>query len=177
MNEIFCGSSCVKFILDKYGKIDKKLNIKMKWISELAICLKKNGFDNIKLICFNSNLYNDYQKLKKDNINFEGFKLLKKCENINILINEIPLTKEELIKEIMESAYIILCVESSKLNHNRNMSGGHFIILNGLIKKKVKVIIPRKNEYEYKCDKLQNIIKYCQGFGAWRILIREENND
>ncbi|MEG0977558.1 MAG: hypothetical protein RSF02_03295 [Bacilli bacterium] len=54
------------------------------------------------------------------------------------------------------------------------MNGGHFIILDGILNNKVKVINPIKERYEYKLEEPKNIIKYCKNYGSWRILIKED---
>ena len=74
-------------------------------------------------------------------VNFE-------CIKNNIHINEIKLSKMELLKEVKENKFIVLCVESSVFN-NRNMNGGHFIVLNGINNNKIRIINPIKNKYEY----------------------------
>ena len=82
----------------------------------------------------------------------------------------------ELLKEAKENKFIILCVESSVFN-SINMNGGHFIVLNGIDNNKIRIINPTKNKYEYKLENAENIIKYCENYGSWRILIKEDNND
>ncbi len=176
MNELFCGSSCVKYILNKYGKQVIKFNNQMEWATELAICLKENGL-NPKIYCYNSNLYKDYQKGKEIDISFKGFEFIQQCKDLNIPIIEKKLTKTELKQEIENYKCIILCVKSSKLNHDKSLTGGHFIIMNGWLQNKVKIIIPRKTKYEEQIESLSHIIKYCKDFGSWRILIKEEKND
>lgn len=177
MSEILCGSSCVKYILNECGKNTENLNKKMEWITELALCLKENNINNVAISCFKSNLYYDYKYNKNLDWKFKGFHYIKECLDLNIPITEIKLNKKELIREIQESKFIILCVQSSVFNHNRNMNGGHFIILNGMVNNKVKVINPIKDKYEQKTESIKNIIKFCKNFGYWRILIKEDTHD
>ena len=179
-NELLCGSACVKYILDKYNLKYRNFNYQMKWISELALYLLKYDLLDIKISCFKSNLYNDYLKninnTKKIN-DFDGFLFIKKLEGKNKIINT-KLTKRELKKEINNSDYIILCVESAKFNRNKNMNGGHFIILNSIIDNDtIKIINPIKNKFEYKYENIKNIIDYAKNFGSWRVLIKEESHD
>ena len=176
MNDILCGSSCVKYVLNEFGKNDENLNKKMEWITELAICLKEKNINNIAILCFKSNLYYDYKYNKNIGLDFKGFHFIKECLDLNIPISEIKLTRKELLTEIKENTFIILCVQSSVFNHN-NIDGGHFIILNGTFNDKIKVINPRKDKYEYKTENIKDIIKYCKNYGSWRILIKEDMND
>ena len=173
-NEILCGSSCVKYVLNSFDKNIGDLNLKMEWITELAICLKEKEIRDISILCFKSNLFYDYKYSKNINLKFNGFKFIKKCFELKIPIIEIELTKKELVKEIKENKLIILCVQSSVFNNDNSMDGGHFIILKGMVDNMVKVINPRKNKYEYTTRKLEDIIKYCKNYGSWRILIKED---
>lgn len=175
-NEILCGSSCVKYVLDYYKIQSNNINNKMKWITELAICLKNKGFKNISVLFYNSNLYNDYSKIKSTDLSFDGFKFIEQCIKQNILLIEKELTRKELLQEVKENKFIILCVESSKFN-KENMVGGHFIILKGLNNDKIEIINPIKEKYEYKMETTENIIRFCENYGSWRILIKEDNND
>ena len=168
--EYFCGSSCVKFILDELSINSSNINPNMTWISELALSLKNNGLNNIRLNCFDSDLYNDFKSSIMDE-NFDGFKYLRfACKN-NIDINEIKLSKEELVSEIDNYKYIILCVESRILNNDPSMSGGHYIILKGRNNDLVNVINPQKSKYNRIKFTLDFIIKLCENYGSWRILI------
>ncbi len=176
MNDIYCGSSCVKYILDDFCINTKQLKLKMVWITELAIFLKKSGIKNINIFCYNSNLYYDYKNNPNIDLNFKGFYYIEECLKFNIPICEIRLNKQELLKEVTENKFIILCVESSVFN-NQNMDGGHFIILNGIDNNKIRIINPIKNKYEYKLENIENVIKYCRNYGSWRILIKEDNDD
>lgn len=175
-NTILCGSSCVKYIL-KYYKYDyKKINMQMTWIVELATVLKERGVNNLKLICYNSNLYSDYMKKKDIDLNFNGFKYIQKSLSLNIPILEIKLDENELLNELNQNNFIILCVQSSIFN-NKDMSGGHFVILNGIYKNKIMLINPIRKKYEYMLKKPRDIIKYCENYGSWRILIKEKYSD
>ena len=176
MNDILCGSSCVKYILNKLKKSDNNLNIKMEWTTELAICLKENNVNNVEILCYKSNLYYDYVNNKNIDFKFKGFNFIKKCLDLDIPITILKLSKKELLREINESKFIILCVKSSIFNHN-NMNGGHFIILNGIHNNKINVINPIKDKYEYRSENINNIIKYCKNYGSWRILIKEDMYD
>lgn len=42
---------------------------------------------------------------------------------------------------------------------------------------KVKIINPIKNKYEYILDTPENVIRFCEKYGSWRILIEEDNSD
>ena len=176
MNNILCGSSCVKYILNYFSINTEQLNLKMTWITELANSLKNSGVKNISILCYKSNLYYDYKNNPNINLNFDGFSYIEKCIENNIPINETKLSKMELLKEVKNSKFIILCVESSVFN-NKEMNGGHFIILNGIDNNKIRIINPIKNKFEYKLENTKNIIKYCKNYGSWRILIKEDNND
>ena len=171
MKEILCGSSCVKYILDKYNIDYKDLNINMNWISELAIYLKSKNI-NIAVKCYKSNLYDDYKKIK--DLSFDGFKYIDELLKLGVSIKEEKLTKKELISEIENNEYIILCVESSKLNNDKTMNGGHYIVLNGIKDNKVNVINPIKDKYENRLEDLNDIINYCKDYGSWRILVKEK---
>lgn len=170
-NNILCGSACVKYILEKYNK-KNKINNGMFWISQLALCLYENGLKNLKLLCYKSDLYNDYINKFGDQ-NFEGFKFLSKISNI-IHIEEKHLNKTILKEEILNNEFIILCVESKKFNNDNSMSGGHFIILNGFKDSCVNIINPIKDKYELITKSLDELIYYCENYGAWRLLIKGE---
>ena len=172
---MLCGSLCVKYILDSY-KIDYiKINKKMKWLTELALTLKRSGLFNIKVFCYNSNLYEDYKLLSKSNLSFDGFIYIKEALNNNIPIIEKRLSINELKREITQNKYIILCVESKVFNNDFNMKGGHFIILNKINKNNlVEVINPTKDKYEIKYLSLDFLIRCCKNYGAWRVIIKEE---
>ena len=171
--QLYCGSSCVKYILKNYGIDTSSLKNDMFWVSELALSLKKNGLSNIHLYCYNSRLYNDFISKKVD-LNFDGFKYLKEIQEENILIEERNISINSFIEEIESCKYLILCVESKIFNNDDSMSGGHYIILNGRDGKNVKVINPTKEKYEIKMLNVDFLIKTCKNNGAWRILIREE---
>lgn len=176
MKDILCGSSCVKYILNNYCIDCDDLNLDMTWATELAIFLKKKGINNINILCYKSNLYYDYKNNPNIDLNFAGFRYIRDCLKNNIPIYEIKLNKKELLNEINKNKYIILCVESSVFN-DRNITGGHFIILNGIYNNKIGIINPIKNKYEYKLESANNIIKYCKNYGSWRILIEGDNDD
>lgn len=55
MNNILCGSSCVKYILNYFSINTEQLNLKMTWITELANSLKNSGVKNISILCYKSN--------------------------------------------------------------------------------------------------------------------------
>lgn len=169
-----CGSSCVKYILKYYKKNFNNINLHMNWVPELAICLHERKINNLEILCYKSNLYLDFVNKKNLELNFDGFKYIKKSIDLNIKITEKKLDVEELLKELNLSEFIILCVESSVFN-GESMSGGHFIILNKIENGKIKVINPIKETFEYKLESFENIIKYCQNYGSWRILIKEDN--
>ena len=52
--QLFCGSSCIKYILENYEIDTRLLKYDMIWVSELALSLKKNGLSNLQLYCYNS---------------------------------------------------------------------------------------------------------------------------
>lgn len=177
MDKILCGSSCVRYILNELFIDSNNLDKNMKWITELALFLKFKGIKDISLLCYKSNLYSDYKDKDSIDINFEGFHYIQECEINGININETELTKIELLKELNENKYVILCVQSSLFN-DKTLSGGHFIILNGLNSEKmVNVINPIKDKYEYRIETINNIIKYCKNYGSWRILIKGGSYD
>ena len=169
-NKINCGSSCVKYVLNAQDLSTYNIKNDMFWISELALSLKGNGINNLEVLFFNSSLYNGY--INDYDKNFIGFKLLDELVVKNIKLLEKKLTIKELIQEINESKFIILCVESSKFNHSKNMSGGHFIIISKVEGKLVQVINPIKDKYEVKTLSKRFIINCCKHYGSWRILIK-----
>lgn len=171
--ELMCGSACVKYILEQFCVSSEKVKNDMIWVAQLALSLKQNGIDNLMVCCYNSSLYNDF--LSETNNDFIGFKYLHKLINTNIPLYSKKLSVQELVKELTEYDYIILCVESSKFNKNVNMSGGHFIILNGIKDDKVQVINPIKEKYEIKNISKSFLINCCEQYGSWRILIKGGN--
>lgn len=171
--QLYCGSSCIKYILKSYEIDTNSLRNDMIWVPELALSLKKNGLSNIKLYCYNSRLYNDFIS-KKFDLSFDGFKYLKEMQEQNILIEERNISMNSFIEEIDSCKYLILCVESKIFNNDDSMNGGHYIILNGRDGENVKVINPIKKKYEVKVFNIDFLIKTCKNNGAWRILIREE---
>lgn len=173
-NEILCGSSCVKYILDKYNKLNIELLDKnMLWITELAVFLKNSGINNIKINCYNSNLFNDF-KIGNVDLKFDGFRFLKNVFDNNISICEKRLTNFSLCDEIDKNKYIILCVESKIFNNDTTMNGGHYIILYGRNENNVSIINPIKEKYEVKILNVDFLVKASKNYGAWRILINEE---
>ena len=166
---MLCGSSCVKYVIENITKKEAKIMPDLFWATDLAYTLMKK-IGNIETRCFNSRLYIDYQKNCKDK-SFSGFKSIEKYLNNGGVIKEKRLTKETLIKEITESQYMIICVESRLLNNDDNMDGGHFIIIKKA-KENVIMINPLKTDYEIKIVTHQYIINLCKDYGSWRILIR-----
>lgn len=171
-NNILCGSACVKYILEEYKIFSNKLNIKMNWITELALSLYNHNIKNLEIKCFNSNLFNDFKKFNK--IDFDGFYYIKKALAKGIKLTEEEINTSVLQKEIKNSKFIILCTESSIFNEDPKMSGGHFIIITGIKKDKVRIVNPVKDKFEIKYFKISKIIKSCINFGSWRLLIKEE---
>ena len=176
MNSILCGSSCAKYVLNDFGINTEHLNLKMTWVTEIAVTLKNFGINNISIFCYKSNLYDDYKNNPNIDLNFDGFYYIEKCLKNDIFIKEIKLSKRELLREVKYNKFIILCVNSAIFN-NKKMNGGHFIILNGMDNDKVKIINPIKNKYEYILDTPENVIRFCEKYGSWRILIEEDNSD
>lgn len=171
-NEIYCGSSCVKYILEKYNKDITNLKKDMLWTTELAICLKQNGINN-QIYCFNSRLYSDFLNNKFDS-NFDGFKYLIEAQKNNVSIREKNITIDSLKEEIDSCKYIILCVESSIFNNDASMSGGHYIIISGRNNNVANIINPIKEKYEFKNLNINFLIDACKNYGAWRIIIKEK---
>ncbi len=173
-NDIMCGSSCVKYILNINNINSDNINNKMFWISELAIALFENNIKNIQLKCYNSTLYNDFINKEITDISFPGFYFLDEALKRKINISQSILNVSSLKKEIFENKYIILCVQSSIFNNNNKMSGGHFIIINKKIDKGVvEIINPIKNKYEKKFVNIKKLLYCCKDYGSWRILIKE----
>lgn len=174
--QLYCGSSCIKYILENYEIDTSLLKYDMIWVSELALSLKKNGLSNLQLYCYNSRLYNDFVNKKVD-LNFDGFKYLKEMQEQNILIEERNISINSFSEELDSCKYLILGVESKVFNNDDSMDGGHYIILTDRDGENVKVINPIKDKYEIKILNLNFLIKACKNNGAWRILIMEEKND
>lgn len=174
--QLFCGSSCIKYILERYKIDTNTLKTDMLWISELALSLKKSELSHFQIYCYNSTLYTDYINKKVD-LSFDGFKYLKELQEQNILITERQLSINSFSEEIDNCEYIVLCVESRIFNDDNSMSGGHYIILNGRNGENVKVINPVKEKYETKVMNIKFLIEACKNYGSWRILIREDKND
>lgn len=171
-DNILCGSACVIYILNEKKKKSNDINSQMFWITELAIVLFDNDIKNIELRCFNSNLYNDFLIKKNIDLKFSGFKFLDKMIKKNIKINQKKLDCSSLKEELYICEYIILCVQSSIFNNDVSMSGGHFIILDKFDENKVRIINPKKREYEVKYVKIDELIRCCKDYGSWRILIK-----
>lgn len=174
--QLYCGSSCVKYILEKHLINTNYLKNDMIWISELALSLKKNGLSDLHIYCYNSKLYKDYTHGKTD-LSFDGFKYLKELENQSIQIVERNISMDSFASEIDSCKYLILCVESSVFNNDTSMTGGHYVILNGRNGDEVNVINPIKEKYEKKTLNINFLIKACKDYGAWRIIIMEGKND
>lgn len=170
--DIYCGSACVKYILDSYNINDDKLRLDMLWVPELAISLKKAGVPNIRVNCYHSNLYNDFISNRKDK-NIDGFKFLDEAQKHGILIKEKSVSINSFIKEIDSSKYLILCVESKIFNNDISMSGGHYIIISGRNKMNINVINPVKDAYNFTTINIKFLIESCKNYGSWRILIGE----
>lgn len=173
IKQLYCGSSCVKYILESYGIDTRTLKTDMIWVSELALSLEKNGLSNIQIYCYNSKLYTDFTNKEAD-MNFNGFKYLKAAQEQNIPIEERSISVNSFIEEIDRCKYLVLCVESKVFNNDDSMSGGHYIILNGRNGKNIRVINPIKEKYEIKILDINFLIKACKNYGAWRVLIMEE---
>ena len=176
LKQLYCGSSCIRYILESYGIDTDTLKTDMLWVSELALSLKKNGLSNIQIYCYNSRLYTDFMNKEVD-LNFDGFKYLKEVQEQNILIEERNISINSFTEEIDSCEYLVLCVESRIFNSDDLMSGGHYIILNGRDGENIRVINPIKEKYEIKILNINFLIKACRDYGAWRILIRKEKND
>jgi len=173
-NSILCGSACVKYILDINNIKSDNINLEMFWITELALSLFENNIKNIQLKCFDSNLYNDFLHKKNNDMSFLGFYFLNEVVKNRININESSLNSSNLKKEIEESKYIIMCVESNKFNNDIKMSGGHFIIITKIDKNNVEIINPIKSKYEKKYIGISRLLSCCKNYGSWRILIKED---
>lgn len=171
--QLYCGSSCIKYILESYKIKTDTIKSDMLWVPELALSLKKRGLSNIQIHCYNSRLYADFINKKMD-LNFDGFKYLKELQEHNILIKERDILIDSFYEEIDSSEYLVLCVESRIFNGDNSMSGGHYIILNGRNGENVKVINPIKDKYEIKVMNIKFLIKACRNYGSWRILIGED---
>lgn len=171
--KLYCGSACVKYILEHVFHHNFKVKYNMVWATELAICFKENGINDLQVYCFNSKLYNDFLN-KKIDLNFEGFKYLKILLENNINIKEKKITSKTFLKEIDSCKYIILCVESKIFNSIDSMIGGHYIIINGRNGSNINVINPVKEMYEIRYLNIDFLIKACKNYGAWRILIKGE---
>ena len=171
MSKILCGSACVKYILDYYN-IYNKINLNMKWVPELALALEENGF-NIKIFCYKSKLYNDYFLLNNEDV--IAFKYIAKLEE-KTKIKEKKLDVDELKKEVSKYGFIVLCVDSKIFNTDINMHGGHYIILNGFLCDKLKVINPTKKGYDYMALDALFLVQCCHEYGNWRILIGGYND-
>ncbi len=174
--QLYCGSSCVKYILEKYLINTNNLKSDMIWISELALSLKQNGLSNVHIYCYNSKLYTDFTHGKAD-LSFDGFKYLRELENQSIQVVEKNISIDSFASEIDSCKYLILCVESSVFNDDTSMTGGHYIILKGRNGNEINVINPIKGNYEKKTLNINFLIKACKDYGAWRIIIMEEEND
>ena len=147
--QLYCGSSCVKYILEKYLINTNNLKSDMIWISELALSLKQNGLSNLHIYCYNSKLYTDFTHGKAD-LSFDGFKYLRELENQSIQVVEKNISIDSFASEIDSCKYLILCVESSVFNDDTSMTGGHYIILKGRNGNEINVINPIKGNYEKK---------------------------
>lgn len=174
-NNILCGSSCVKYILESKNINMENLNYKMLWITELSIALFESGIKNVQLRCYNSNLYNDFITKKDIDLTFSGFKFLDEIEQKGININVRKMDVKSFQKELLENEFIILCVQSNIFNNNDTIGGGHFIIVNNeVLGNKVKIINPIKDKYEEKYMTIKELIKCCKDYGSWRLLIKED---
>ncbi len=169
--EIYCGSLCVKYILD-YLKIKYKLDNKMIWVTELAMSLKNQTNKKVKVCYYNSKLVKEYYAFPISS--FEGFRHISDYLNSNGELKEKKLTKTNLKIEIDSSDFVILCVKSSKFNNDKKMSGGHFIILKQRKGNLVNVINPQKNTYIVQNIKIGKLIKCAKNYGSWRILFNEK---
>lgn len=168
-----CGSFCVNYILKNLGKETILVNPKMYWITELALFLNEHIPNKINLYYYNSNLMKDY--LDYNNKVFEGFNYIKKVINSpEINFAEKMLTPSEYSKEINNSVFIILCVESKILNNIDNMDGGHYIILKEINKNKVLMYNPQRNRMKIEIIDYKKIMKLCKNYGSWRIVIEKE---
>ena len=171
MNQLLCGSKCIKYILDRCNYKNINVNPKMRWISELAIYIKNNTSLEMIVRCYNSNLLNDYYKTNSHE--FDGFRFLESMLEAGVVLEEEKFTIEKLIEEIEEYRFIILCVETKKINNDNSMSGGHYVVLEKAKNNIVKVHNPQKKEMAELYFKYSDIIDLCSDFGSWRILIRE----
>lgn len=165
-----CGSACVYYILKDSGIRNLNINKEMLWITELTKTLIKITKYDIKLICFNSELLNDYKAGKKEG-NY-GFFLLDKFYKSNNKIYEKRLTKKTLIEEISSSKYVIFNVDSKIFNKSLDLSGGHYIIVTQVIDDKVEVINPEKTIFTTFLYPIDDLLRATKNFGSWRILVK-----
>ena len=168
-DKLLCGSSCVKYVIEKITNKKANINPNMLWTTDLAFTLMKELNNRIETRCFHSRLYSDYQEFYDDS--FEGFRSIQNYLDHHGVLDEKELTRKSLKTEVQESIYMIFCVESKLLNHDSSMDGGHFIVVqkDG---SKLKMINPLKVGYEERYVSYDYVLKLCNQFGSWRILIR-----
>ncbi|MBP3461416.1 MAG: hypothetical protein J6K21_03295 [Bacilli bacterium] len=170
MEELNCGSSCIKYILDEMNYLNYNLNSKLFWIVEMGINLNSILESEVIIKCYKSKLLHDYKKY--NNIAFDGFEVIKKYYNLGYKIYKRKLNEKILKKEIMSSRYIIINVESRLLYNDPTKSGGHYIIITNVNNNVARVVIPSKNDYIHIKMKLDDLVNFSKNFGAWRILIK-----
>lgn len=167
MKNILCGSKCVLWILNDLNKKNNNINKELFFITEIANELKNNNLD-IELLCYNSNLYNDY-KLNKLPIK-EAVESIKEYEEYKT-IKEVKLTEKTLLNELKDN-YLILNVDSRIINNTSSNSGHYVVAL--LEDNNIKIINPEKTRYVEKIYQPKEIIDMCKTCGNWRIQIRRK---
>ena len=177
---MLCGNACIKVLEACYTKViiaTSNIEQSMRWSSELANCLSRNGVD-VSLHCWNSNLYNDYIVcLEHQDIihEVEGFKALfdYECAGGKVYLTQ-PVC--EIIKEQLNEGPIIICVSSTIWHNDVNLSGGHFIVLLCHNEDGCLVADPGKETISLIYHNIDYVLQAMQPFGGWRICCKIDEN-
>lgn len=161
-----CGNACAEAAAALFYNKDAATRQKLFWCAEIALFLAEKMI-NVKLLFWKSRLYEDYKNKNMPCLNV--FNALKTYEKKVGIIEERPLNYEFFRQEVIQSRCVIYCVDSAFFNNDKNLSGGHFIVV-FFHEKNFYLINPKKNIIEFfECD-VNHVVDSCVINGGWRIL-------
>ena len=163
-----CGSKCAIWILEKLNINYNDINPNLYFITDIANELTK--YIDIELICYNSNLYNDYKENKLPIK--EAIDSIEKYETYKP-IKELKLTNELLLEELKDN-YLIMNVDSRIINNTKNNTG-HYIVVE-LNNNAIKVYNPEQTRFVEMNKTPTEIIEMVKNNGNWRIKIRRKHD-
>ena len=165
--EELCGNTCIEVIASIFYNKICRIQKPLIWCAELANNLNNVNIET-KLICWNSQLYDDYKKQK--NIDFEGFQSIKDYEKNN-KIEEKEISIDSIKNELKFNKCAIYCIDPSFLDET-NHHNGHYIILYQKMDD-IYCLNPQKTIIQLKEYNIEKVAIACKVMGGWRILCKK----